>query len=100
MNSKWLELAGQLLELAADEYGLNYWQWPADWTPEERYQLALAMQRHNMRESLLTVEEIKEVRRLADDKLGPNVRLVMDFLGKELRKLGSTIEGFGKEIPP
>ena len=43
MNPKWLKLAGDLLELAADEFsnhGCNDWEWPDSWSAIERREFA------------------------------------------------------------
>lgn len=89
MDNKWQEVAGQLLVLAAGKFsnhGCDDWKWPVDWTLEERYQLALAMQRDTVCGRLLMAEEIEDVRGWADGDFGPPDWWVMRFLGKELRK--------------
>lgn len=50
MNAKWMKLAGDLLDKAADEFtnhGCNDWWFPADWTIEDRRELVKAMYEQN-----------------------------------------------------
>lgn len=51
MKQKWLKLAGEMLRDHAENLGnrgCNDWNWPADWTPEERLEFARMMVRDNI----------------------------------------------------
>lgn len=51
MPKKWMEVAGDLLDLASDTFsnhGCNDWVWPQDWTPEERRELVEAVVSENV----------------------------------------------------
>lgn len=46
MNKKWIELAGKLLDEAADKYAdhiCNDWDFPKDWTVEDKQEIVKAM---------------------------------------------------------
>ena len=88
MNAKWLALAADMLDLAADEFGnhgCNDYNYPKDWTEGERREFALAMQADNVSKPVgeLTPEEIEEAEYDVD---GTQDWAVMRFLASELRK--------------
>jgi hypothetical protein len=87
INPKWLRLAGELLELASEKFsnkGCNDWDWPADFTDEDRQKMAAAMVAGNVGKSVsqLTADETAEVADLA--RRGPPDWWVMSFLAKRL----------------
>jgi hypothetical protein len=89
MNPKWLKLAGDLLHRAADQMGnagCNDWQWPADWTREERREFATALVAENVRKAPaeLGKDELAEVRHLTRGKEGPPDWWVARFLAKQM----------------
>jgi hypothetical protein len=50
MRRKWLRLAGDMLEMASEKFGnhgCNDWDFPDDWTAEDRQGLASAMHEAN-----------------------------------------------------
>ena len=50
MNPKWLAVAAEMLELASDEFsnhGCNDWDFPDDWTIDERRELVRAIYQDN-----------------------------------------------------
>jgi hypothetical protein len=50
MNMKWAKLCGQLLRQASEEFsnhGCNDWNFPPDWTLEERQEFVKAMHEDN-----------------------------------------------------
>lgn len=90
MFPKWQKLAGEMLELASEQFsnhGCNDWEWPDDWTPEERHNLAIEMVAHNIRKSVsgLTQHEMEEVNHWASGKFGPPDWWVMSFLADKLK---------------
>ena len=89
MPDKWLKLAGEMLELASDQFsnhGCNDWRWPDDWTQKEREGLAKAMTVQNFGRPM-TQEEEQDAVDIAKCEFGPPDWWVMDFLGQ---KLGET----------
>ena len=87
INPKWLRLAGELLDRAADEFsnhGCNDWDWPVDFTAEDRLKMAAAMVADNVGKSVdkLTPDETAEAADLAER--GPTDSRVMRFLSKAL----------------
>jgi len=49
-NPKWIQLAGQLLEVAAKQFanhGCNDWEFPPDWSEEDKRELVSAMYTQN-----------------------------------------------------
>ncbi len=89
MNSKWLAVAGGLLDRAAgalSNRGCNDWRWPANWSPEERQRLAEAMVADNLRKSVdqLTDAEIDEACTHATGEFGPPDWWVARFLARKL----------------
>lgn len=50
MKTKWLKLAGQFLRIASNElsnHGCNDWDFPDDWTKEEKQEFVQAMHLDN-----------------------------------------------------
>lgn len=89
MNAKWVRLAGDLLELAADTYSnknCNDWSWPADWAVEEQREMATAMVADNEHTTptALTPEQLEEVANLVES--GPPDWWVMRFLSRQLQR--------------
>ena len=88
MNPKWERLAGELLELAADEFGnhgCNDWRWPDYMTLEERLELSLAMEKHNVNGRELTANEKEDAETRAIGEYGAPDWWIMTFLGSKLR---------------
>jgi hypothetical protein len=79
---KWLALAAQLLEEASDQYSnhvCNDWDFPADWTIEERREFVRQMYEWNG-----NPEDIDQ------DHLDVPDFWVMGFLAEQLRKIVET----------
>jgi hypothetical protein len=50
MNAKWMRLAGEMLDVAKDEFSnhvCNDWDFPDDWTHEEKVEFVKAMHDDN-----------------------------------------------------
>ncbi len=63
MNRKWLKLAGEFLDQAADilgNRGCNDWEWPIDWTEQERKEFVLCMMADNGTDLGKMTEDQKE----------------------------------------
>lgn len=61
MNKKWIELAAQLLDEAADKYGdnvCNDWNFPKDWKVEDKQEIVKAMHVDNGSEVEYNEEEL------------------------------------------
>lgn len=79
MNAQWMKLAGELLELASDEFanhGCNDWEFPTHWTLKEKQELVKAMHDANG-----TPEEYDPKRLQVPDWW------VMSFLAKRLMEV-------------
>jgi hypothetical protein len=92
IDPKWLAVAGALFIRASQEFsnhGSNDWEWPADWTPEERFAFATAMVSDNVQRppSEFTALDREDADHLARGKYGPPDWWVMLFLGKRLTAL-------------
>ena len=84
MKEKWLKLAGEFLDRAADDlsnHNCNDWKWPTDWSHEECKELAIAMTIDNCGK-----EDKAAWRNLCRGKFGPPDWWVARFLAKQLMK--------------
>ena len=91
MNAKWMQLAGELLERASDEFsnhGCNAYDWPDDWTEDDKRQLSEAMAVDNIGKPLDKFNANQKEDLEGDIEDCPGDWRLMEFLGKQLNKSG------------
>ena len=91
MSDHWLHLAGGLLDRAASDMsnaGCNDWEWPANWTNEQKKELTIAIMEDNLKKGLdeFTEDEKEELEHYVLGSHGPSDWMVARFLAEQLLK--------------
>lgn len=87
--NKWLSLAGDMLDIAAERFanrGCSDWSWPEDWSPDDRREFAEALVAANVKRApdKLTAADRADVEAMCKSDYGPPDWWVMAFLAGKL----------------